>query len=175
LTSLFFILVLLVLIALLLVPLVLVGVVVIRRIRRRQPRLRPAVVLWIVTSVVLVAPIAFSMFRHDVRLARLQRAVFSAPAPSGAEVVMCSGEVGLMSNGNHCDYVVRVVLRTQLPDRQVRAHYRHFATPLPLPPGYFYQAPPLVFRDSSAKGSMVLVELEWPGDTGSQGYDLRCT
>ncbi|WP_157249611.1 hypothetical protein [Nonomuraea typhae] len=87
-------------------------------------RIRP--VWWVAATLVALTLIALSpMWINDMRLDGLVDRVRSYPLPPGTEPnIAIQGKVGLqVGDSNHCDYVVRLSLRTTLPAAALIKYY----------------------------------------------------
>src|SRR5688500_7730661 len=99
-------------------------------IRLRWPRRIFGYVLAIVLPVfgcglTCLLPVLYNNWQLD----RFARNLYDYPLPPQTEVVNHQAEVGLMGNGNHCDYVVRQVLLTSLVPEDIEAFYADVMLP----------------------------------------------
>ncbi|SPL91525.1 unnamed protein product [[Actinomadura] parvosata subsp. kistnae] len=79
--------------------------------------------------VILAALVAVKVpqWVNDGKLAGLEERVSRLELPPGTErdgSAAVQGSVGLQEgNGNHCDFLVRMTVRTRLPDAEIAAYY----------------------------------------------------
>lgn len=102
------------------------------------------------------------MVRNNHELNEWKALLYEAPVPPGATVEDRGTEFGLLGgNGNHCDFLAWLVLRSDLSDESIETHYRESLDELEF--GW-------VTAESEAAGR-VRVELF---DSREAGLDLRC-
>lgn len=98
------------------------------RRRSRLPFLLCLVLLGVVCAVVLLFKVP--EWRNDAALAGLEERVSAHPLPPDTERGDhgVQGTVGLQSgNSNHCDYLVRMSLRTKLSGPEITRYYESAA------------------------------------------------
>lgn len=102
------------------------------------------------------------MVRNNRELNEWKALLSDAPAPPGATVEDRGTEFGLLEgNGNHCDFLAWVILRSDLSDETIETHYQQVLDDLES--GW-------VTAENDAPGR-VRVELF---DSREAGLDLRC-
>lgn len=108
--------------------------------------------------------------------------LYNYPLPPHSEIVSQSAEVGLMGNGNHCDFLVTQTLVTELSQAEIEAYYAGVALPpvnnhnqgvapetrgLPIPVTVSYDESP----SSDGRLRFTLTLLDFGHDPG---LDIRC-
>lgn len=125
-------------------------------------------------SVMLpLVPFYTSMTSNNARLSRFGDAVCNHPLPPETSMSACDREFGsLEGNGNHCDYLVRVQLTSELGDSDLYSFYRdvRFRSPSGLE-----AIEPVLYRDDPAAkrgaGKWVLEVSEIAAQDA--GFDIR--
>ena len=86
--------------------------------------------------MILVTPIAccaillwIPQFYNDWQLGKFSNNLFNYPLPPNTEVISRHAEVGLLGNGNHCDFVAEQVMITQLSKGEIELYYALVAFP----------------------------------------------
>jgi len=86
--------------------------------------------------VMLVVPISFCILLiwlpqvyNNHQLSRFANNLFNYPLPPQTEVISQYAEVGLMGNGNHCDFKATQTMRTQLTVDQIETYYGEVLLP----------------------------------------------
>jgi hypothetical protein len=84
----------------------------------------------------LITPIAFCalllwlpQLYNNWQLSRFANNLFDYPLPPQTEVISRHVEVGLMGNGNHCDFVATQIMRTKLAAEEIEAYYNKVLLP----------------------------------------------
>ena len=60
---------------------------------------------------------------NNQQLQQFATHLYNYPLPPHSEVVSQHAEVGLMGNGNHCDFLVRQTIVTELSQAEIEAYY----------------------------------------------------
>ncbi|MGR6915822.1 hypothetical protein ACU635_16390 [[Actinomadura] parvosata] len=85
----------------------------------------PFVLCLVILAAVMV--VKAPQWVNDGKLAGLEERVRMLELPPGTErdiSAAVQGSVGLQAgNGNHCDFLVRMTVRTRLPDAEIAAYY----------------------------------------------------
>ena len=126
--------------------------------------------------------------RHQRAMGAMRAAFDAAPLPPGVERGETMASMGILSgNGNHCDYLVAVRVRTRLAPAELAARLRaqrlrvHFDSglaelPLWVVPGEDDLArevlPPAWAAPGGAAGTRAVVFAFWGGE--APGSDIRC-
>ena len=86
--------------------------------------------------VTLIVPIAFCallvwipQLYNSWQLNRFAGNLFNYPLPPQSEVISRHAEVGLMGNGNHCDFVAIQTMRSRLTVNEIEAYYDEVSIP----------------------------------------------
>lgn len=94
------------------------------------PEKVPRGCLWVATGAITLAVAALfvtfglPMLAHDRQMDEWRQLLDDAPLPAGAEVIDRGSEFGLLGgNGNHCDLLAWVELRTDASPAEVAAHF----------------------------------------------------
>jgi|GEM_PF-2752239 hypothetical protein len=66
---------------------------------------------------------------NDWQLARFAENLYRYPLPPQTEVLSRHSEVGLMGNGNHCDFLVTQTMLTRLTREEIKIYYKNVAFP----------------------------------------------
>ena len=69
------------------------------------------------------------MLYNNWQLGRFAQNLYDYPLPPQTQVVSRHAEVGLMGNGNHCDYIVRQAMLTSLEPAAIEAYYEDVRLP----------------------------------------------
>ena len=119
----------------------------------------------------LAAIIWMTSMRNDLRLARFAAQLDDFPMPAGARRLHRLTDVGILTgNGNHCDFLARHEIATDLALDAVRAHYARLRLRPAVgddPEG----GSPLLWVDPRTGGGYVVTALDAPN---AAGLDLRC-
>jgi hypothetical protein len=122
--------------------------------------------------------LGFPIWLNNQRLQSFAENLYKYPLPPNTEVVARHAEVGLMGNGNHCDFLASQTLVSAISRDEIEAYYQAVALPA-------------VGSDSrSAINGRILVGLSFAdaaslagqvyftvtlADTGyPPGFDIRC-
>jgi hypothetical protein len=129
-------------------------------VSRRGCLVGVAVLLLVVAAPVLV--FAPPMVRNNRELNEWKATLYDVPVPSGAMVEDRGTEFGLLGgNGNHCDFLAWLMLRTEASAHTIETHYQRALDNLEF--GW-------VTAEQDGSG-LVRVELF---DSRESGWDLRC-
>jgi hypothetical protein len=139
--------------------------------------------------VTLIAPITLCaillwipQFYNNWQLHRFASNLYNYALPPQTEVISRYEEVGLMGNGNHCDYVAKQTMRTRLAKNEVEAYYAEVS----LPPVYpniegverVFRGEPIPvfvnFDNSRLENGWLHFTIELWDYGYSAGLDLRC-
>jgi hypothetical protein len=107
----------------------------------------------------LVLAALVPMWLNDAELASMTDRLLAHPLPPGTEFSVhgAQSSVGLMvGNSNHCDFLVRLSLRTDLPEAEIASYYREIGGS--------------VYAQLGDPESVVVQFLEMR----DPGWDLRC-
>jgi hypothetical protein len=95
--------------------------------RVRQPEFRRAAVILALLAVIPVLALLGGFSAHVInnwRLDQFAAQLCEYPLPASAIEIGRQAEVGVLAgNGDHCDFVARGEIASQLPLEAVRAHY----------------------------------------------------
>jgi hypothetical protein len=122
--------------------------------------------------------IGFPIWLNNQRLLSFADNLYNYPLPPHTEVAARHAEVGLMGNGNHCDFVVSQTLVSTVSRDAIEAYYQDVALPA-------------VSKDSqSATNGLIRVRLSFDDSTAlagqvrftvtladigyPPGFDIRC-
>src|SRR5688572_28133558 len=90
----------------------------------------------IVCLIIVLVPIAFCALLfwiqqayNDWQLQKFASNLFNYPLPPQTEIINRHSEVGLMGNGNHCDFLVTQIMRTRLSESEIEAYYDEVLLP----------------------------------------------
>jgi hypothetical protein len=84
----------------------------------------------------VAAGVLSTSFVNDLRLSKFSAQLFDHPLPPRSRAVASSSEVGILTgNGNHCDFVARLELASELGIDEVRAHYERLRLSPAIPGG----------------------------------------
>jgi hypothetical protein len=118
-------------------------------------------------------PLLIPMAVNEMRLARFARSLYEYPLPPDTSVVSRHAEVGLMGNGNHCDFVAEQTMQSALTQAELEAYYQHVVLPEASPPGEgAFVAVYFEGRDPATQLSNVRVRTFDIGNPA--GLDFRC-
>jgi hypothetical protein len=130
-----------------------------------------------IVSLVLVVPVFFgsvlaaSYVANSMRLASFASQVSAFPPPPQARIASQSQTVGvLLGNGNHCDFLVELVLESDVPLDALRTHYSRLEL-RPAIPGRYTQGPWLDVRETRSNQRSVRIT----DGPYSRNVDFRCT
>ena len=80
--------------------------------------------------MILITPIAccvlllwIPQLYNDWQLDKFSNNLFNYPPPPKTEVISRHAKVGLLGNGNHCDFVAEQVMITQLSKDEIESYY----------------------------------------------------
>lgn len=108
---------------------------------RSIPRRGARIAAWVVLAVLalpltVTAGLLSTAFVNDLRLSKFSAQLFDHPLPPRSRAVASSSEVGILTgNGNHCDFVARLELASDLGIDEVRAHYERLRLSPAIPGG----------------------------------------
>ncbi|MEU6409407.1 hypothetical protein [Microbispora sp. NPDC046933] len=119
--------------------------------------------------------IKIPMWVNDGRLNDFAERFYKLPLPPSAEFADydAQGSVQLRSNGNHCDYLVRFSLTTQLSDQEITRYYEKLNVP-GVDGGRAYVTvyfPKYSSRFEAGWPELFIVEIF---DSTDPGWDIRC-
>lgn len=142
--------------------------------------------VWLAPPAILILCCGLSVvlppLYNNWQLAQFSNNLFTYPLPPQTEIISRSAEVGLMGNGNHCDFVAEQVMITQLSREAIEGYYAEVALPpvnnhnegkvpeargQPLPISLSFDEAPL--QDGARRFTISLIDLGY-----SAGLDFRC-
>lgn len=143
-----------------------------RGIPGRGARIAAYLVLAVLALPLTVAAGMLSAaFVNDLRLSKFSAQLFDHPLPPCSRAVASSSEVGILTgNGNHCDFVARLELASDLGIDQVRAHYERLRLS-PAVPGGADGGLPLIDVSRTPRGTYSVDAIDAPYGAG---FDMRC-
>lgn len=96
--------------------------------QKRLPSLRGLLGLVLLpigaTGAFCCFPLLIPVAMNELRLARFARGLYEYPLPPDTSVVSRHAAVGLMGNGNHCDFIAEQTMRSALTQAELEAYYR---------------------------------------------------
>ncbi|MBX2859415.1 MAG: hypothetical protein KTR17_12200 [Cellvibrionaceae bacterium] len=133
------------------------------------------IVKWI--AIILASPFALlflAVVLHTILnnfyLWSFSSQIFDYPLPKGVEIISKSSEVGVLTgNGNHCDFVASLEVRSSVPIENIKSHYSNMTIQ------------PATTGSSTEQGLSVelispsVVKIEIWDAPGWSGFDFRCT
>jgi len=81
---------------------------------------------FVVCSLIYLVP----QLLNDIQLETFSSHLYEYPLPPNSEVVSQHAEVGLMGNGNHCDFLVEQTIITHLSKAEIETYYENVTFPL---------------------------------------------
>lgn len=128
---------------------------------------------------VLLLPFIFAMRGNDKHLEKFASNLYNYPLPKDTKELSRTAEVGLMGNGNHCDFLVTQKMSTKLSPKEIQEHYEKAVFPFArddfYPPKSDYPVKPWIkFDEESTKSgdlhyTVKIMDSEYPA-----GFDIRC-
>jgi hypothetical protein len=143
-----------------------------RSVPGRGARIAASIVLAVLALPLTVTAGALSVaFVNDLRLSKFSGQLFDHPLPPRSRAVASSSEVGILTgNGNHCDFVARLELASDLAIDQVRAHYERLHLS-PAIPGGVDGGLPFIEVARTPRGTYSVDAIDAPYGAG---LDMRC-
>jgi hypothetical protein len=130
-----------------------------------------AVLAMLALPLAVAAGVLSAAFVNDLRLSKFSAQLFDHSLPPRSRAVASSSEVGILTgNGNHCDFVARLELASDLGIDEVRAHYERLHLS-PAIPGGVDGGLPIIEVSRTPRGTYSIDAIDAPYGAG---LDIRC-
>jgi len=107
---------------------------------------------------------------NNYYLSRFEKQLFDFPLPTGTVTLKKNSKIGVLTgNGNHCDFVASLEIKTDLTVAQIEGLFKNMTIK------------PAVSGSSTQQGIIVesissgIKRIEIWDAPGQSGFDLRCT